>query len=182
MEIFMKKMILTCCLLALLAVICGAYLETHIIPYSSLRTASTGDDTALDGTTSSYTYKFTDKPATAVNLNTRFNGAQIIFYGTDANNEDCDYIIYAYRDSGPAEKVCSGTVTLGTAVTGATNTFYADTITCTDVWPTTVTVANSAADGVATLSFDLMGHEWVFVQFADAGETCATMSAMIAGY
>lgn len=160
----------------------GFFTETPFIAYTPLRTASTGDDTALDGTTAGYTYKHADKPSTAVSLNTNFNAAQIYFYGTDANNEDCDYAIYAYRTDGPAEKVCSGTVTLGTAVTGATNTFFADTITVTDVWPTTVTVANSAANGVATLSFDLMGHEWVYVEFADAGETCATMSAKIAGY
>ena len=175
-----KRHVLT--ILVLCLFLMGAYIQTEFYEYFIARTVSTGDDTALDGTTASYTYQFDDKPTTATQLQNGMNAVQIYFYGTDAANEDCDYTIYAYRRGGPAEKVCSGTVTLGTAVEGTTNTFFADTITCTDVWAKDVVVSNSADNCVATLTFDAMGHKWIYVEFADAGETSATMGAYISGF
>ncbi len=189
----MRQKLVMATLIGLVAMVCmGAALTTYISDYQEIRTASTCDDTTLDGATASYTYQFADKPSNAVQLGsgdeTRFNGCQIYFYGTDAATEDSDYQIWAWRKDGPAKMVCYGTATLGSAVTGATNTFYADTVTSTDVWPTDVTVSGSG-DGawnsnpsVASVSFDLMGYEWIYVQFTDSGETAATMSAAIAGY
>jgi hypothetical protein len=164
--------------------------------WSVLR-ASAGEVTALDLTSAG---DFAHKPATAVEIvggatETPVNGIEIAFSGTDANNETFSYKVYAYRKTnGPATLVCSGAGTLGTQAvllnpsTGATatNTFWADTLTCTSVWPATVTLSDSGNNGVARLTFDLLGYSHIYVEITNAdgttGVEAASVAAWYAGY
>lgn len=175
----MKKLV---ALSVLLVFAMGMTIETSRYNWRPLRTSVTADDTALDGTTESYTFAYDDKPTTAF-ANSEWNNVQVMFYGTDAANETCNYKIYAYRAYGPAVMVCSGVFTLGTAKTGTTNTFYADTITVTDYWPTEVIVSDSGNNRVCTLTFDLLGYNYVFCEIdIPAASQVASASALISGF
>lgn len=182
------KTILVSLLLFMILLIIGATtVQTPQMDYTTLRASSAADDTALDGTTASYTYAFGDLPTAstrrAATMHPDWDNVTIYFFGTDAANEACTFKIYAYKSTnGPATLVCTGTATLGTAVTGGTNEFYADTISTTDYWPTDIVIADSGNNRVCTLSFDLLGHKYLFCELQASTGTCATMAAKITGF
>ncbi|MFA5187009.1 MAG: hypothetical protein WC551_11055 [Patescibacteria group bacterium] len=181
----MKKAVLYSGFVILIVLCLGAVSETSQMGWSPLRSAAvTADDTALDGTTENYTFAFGDKPASAIRVHPNWNNGIVHFAGTDAANETCNYKLYGWRENGPAMLICSGTFTLGAAVTGATNTFYADTITVTDTWPTTV--VTSDADGnnrVASLAFDMIGCSWVYLEIdIPAASQVASANGYISGF
>ncbi len=137
------------------------YFSTRQGVWQPLRTAVTADDTALDGTTSGATYAFGDKPDAAVKLAASANGVELFFYGTAAANKTANYKIYAYRGNGPARLICAGVVTTGAAVTGATNTFYCDTITIITN-NNDCSVIDSGNDRAAILYLgDMRGYSWL---------------------
>jgi hypothetical protein len=155
----------------------------HQAGWKPLRVGVTADDTALDGTTSGYTYAEGDRPAAAVEVDPTWNTIEVYFYGTDAANETCNYKLYAYKATGPALLWCNGAFTLGAAVTGATNTFFADTITETDVHGTTA-VVDSGNDRVCVLTLgDTKGIKYMYCEIDIPASTQVTSaSAMITGY
>lgn len=176
----MKKLV---ALSVLLVFALGMTLSTARYDWNTFRTAVTKDDTALDGTTANATYAYADMPDAAIVAHENWNNIQVLFYGTDAANETCNYKIYAYRTNGPAVLVCTGVVTLGTAKTGATNTFYADTITVTDYWPTEVIVSDSGNNRVCTLTFDLLGYSHIYCEIdIPAASQVASLSCQISGF
>jgi hypothetical protein len=125
----MKKVLAALLILAFCA---GAFWETMTAKYIDLRGSTASDDSVLDGTTANLTYQWADRPLTKIKgLGSSYNNVQIYFAGTDAANETCNYKIYAYREGGPATLVCSGVFTLGAAITGGTNEYFADAITAT---------------------------------------------------
>lgn len=179
----MTKRIAFCFLIVLFALpfVMGAYLETRNIVWSPLRTDVTADDTALDGTTAGLTFQFDDKPAAAKKVGTELNGVEILFYGTDAADETCNFKVYAYRANGPAILVCTGVAVLGTAL-HSTGTYYADTLEITDYW-STCHVLDSGNNRIARLTFDLRGYQWVYVEIdIPAASQVASISAEISGY
>lgn len=179
----MRKLMIGLAAGCVLAICLGAAFETKQLDYSPLRSAVTADDTALDGTTDNYTFAWADKPAAAIAVHPYYNNAQIIFSGTDAADESCNFKVYVWRVGGPATLVCTGSFTLGTAKTGATNTYFADTIEITDVWPTDIRVGDSGNNRVATLSFDLLGHSFIFCEIdIPASGQVASASASISGF
>lgn len=158
-----------------------SYLDTRQQAFIPFGAKISTDNAALDGTTSGLTFKFADKPAAAVAVNPEWNVGEVIFEGSDAANEVCNYKIWAWRENGPAKLVAYGAVTLGAAITGDTNGFYADTITVTAAtWITTVKVSDVAADRVASLAFDLCGYKWVYCEIDIT--TAATITPRISGY
>lgn len=168
----------------------GVEENTRQLAYESLRTAVIADDTPLDGTTTGYTYQFSDKPATAKGVETTHNRVEIIIYGIDANTADgndatVNFKIWAWRERGPARLVYSGTATLGTAKASSTE-YYTDTISGTSYWITSVEVID--ADGsnrAASLAFDLQGHKYLHFEVdipATASNPVSSVSAEVAGW
>ena len=160
----------------------GWLLETRQAGWIPLRTAVTTDDTPLEGTTSGTTFNFADKPLAAVPLKPQNFSADVIFYGTAAADKTVNYIIYAWKADGPAKYLCNGVATTGTAITGATNTFWADTITIVTN-NNNCYVTDSAVNRVAVLHLgDLQGYEWVYCEFDIVSANIAAASCQITGY
>jgi len=172
----MKKLLF---LLAISACfILGAVLETPEVRYQELRAAANedgGDLEAcidLDGNGGA----FSNMASGAVDIfsgkgRTNANAVELIFAGGDAANDSFSFMVMAWRHGGPATVVCYGTATLGSqdVVTypdgsSGTGKFWADTLSVTDEWPTSVGAENSDDKGsVAKLCFDLMGYRYVYV-------------------
>jgi len=142
--------------------------------------------------------------ASAIDIRATFgktaNGVIIALYGTDGDNEDCGFDLYAYKEgpAGPAVPVfftaatavilgtydCtkypvdSGANSAGDALTG----FWVDTISGTDYWPAGVTIANSGNNAICTISFDLMGFRYLLLHYFDGADPLATAGAIITAY
>mgnify|MGYP001575990378 CR=1 FL=1 len=167
-----------------LCLLCAAwFVDTRQEPWIPLRTAVTADDTALAAATSGYTFAFADKPSSAVRIPSTWNSVDIYFYGADANDETVNYKIYGYKDNGPALLLTSGVATLGLAITGATTTFYADTITETDVHAVSA-VTDSAVNRVAVLHLtSVRGLQWLYCEIdIPASTQMASASCEMTGY
>lgn len=109
---------------------------------------------------------------------------EIVFLSSAAENKSAAFTIYAGRKGrGPARRVCTGSFTTGTAClnsdpTGAnvhaefttltvTPYLFADTISVTNKWIKDCYVSAEQADNqIASLAFDLWGHDWIYVEFA----------------
>lgn len=170
--------------LIILGILAAAfYTDTRQAPWTTLRSGVTADDTALDGTTSSYTFVFSDRPSSAKEINYAWNGIDVFFSGTDAADETCNYKVYLYKSNGPAILWCNGVYTLGAAVTGETTTYFADTITCTNVHGN-AEVKDSGNDRVAVLRLgDVRGFKFVFCEIdIPASSQVASASADMTGY
>jgi len=157
--------------------------ETRQKPWQTLRSGVTSDDTALDGTTSGYTFQFADKPSAAIEIDPTWNSVDIYFYGTDAANETCNYKIYGWKANGPALLLTSGAFTLGAAITGGTTEYFADTITETDMHAVSA-VTDSTNDRVAVLHLtSLRGIKWIYCEIdIPASSQVASASAKMTGY
>lgn len=175
----------TVCIWLLVAIcLCAAWFtETRQEPWIPLRTAVTADDTALAASTAGYTFAFADKPAAAVKVPSTWNSVDVYFYGTDADNETVNYKLYGYKTNGPALLLTSGAATLGLAITGAATTFYADTITETDVHAVSA-VTDSAADRVCVLHVtSVRGLQWLYCEIdVPASTQVASVSCEMTGY
>jgi len=155
--------------------------QTVHSPYYLLRAAADEDATTIDLAASKGNFASMPSGAVQIRPNTErgstANGIEIIFAGGSAADKTFSYKIYAWRAiNGPAALVCSGTGTLGTmdVVTypsgaAVTDIFYADTLTCTDTWITTIgTVDNSGGNRCSRLVFDTCGYEWFYVEITEA--------------
>lgn len=148
--------------------------------WNELRAAADEDAVALDLTTKG---DFANKPSGAVRVGREGgnepgegNLIQIAFAGGDTANDTFTWKIYAWREGGPAVFVGYGTAVLGTQAliknpkqVAQTSKFWADTIVVTaSYWPKTVVASSGGHNGVATLTFDLLGYDYVLVEIADA--------------
>jgi hypothetical protein len=98
------------------------------------------------------------------------NAVTVIFDHKNADADTATFILYAYREKGPAEFVCSGSLTAGAqANDDATARYYADTIASfVQRWIQTVAQTDAGGnDGVAKVSFDLCGYSRVLCLFDD---------------
>lgn len=98
------------------------------------------------------------------------NFVQIIFDHLTANTHTATAIIYAVKDKGPVEYVCSANLLAGAQETsGATPRYYCDTIgdsTWVDRWPKAVGLSdNSGNNGVAKINFDALGAKHIICLF-----------------
>lgn len=173
-------------------------------------TLVTADDTALVPGASGNTTDWDNKPAVpsalgydslncvpAVSVNIpqmttgKITTVQIIGYGTNAANEECDWLLYAYKGIySPAIRVATGTAILGTmdcpkdpvTNTAITAGFYVDTwgIT-TDYW-TSVAVKDDAQNGCSVLTFDLRGFLFLYLEIdIPAASQVASFGAAFSG-
>ncbi len=104
----------------------------------------------------------------AIETDPRHNQVTIIFDHKNVDTDTATFVLYAYRDGGPAEKICTSTLISGKQQTDdATTRFYADTIgTVTSTWPATVAESDSGGgDGVAKITFDLRGYKYLLCLF-----------------
>lgn len=94
------------------------------------------------------------------------NAAIVVFDHKNANTDTATFVLYGYREGGPAEFICSGNLTAGAqkgdvapVTKSATARYFADTITSfVTRWPQLASTTDAAAnDGVAKVSFDLLG-------------------------
>lgn len=156
-------------------------METERTMYRLLRDtlADTAVDTDLTGAQKTWAHfasnystdAYVDKDANegkSWRVHKKANAAIVIF---DCKNVDADtftFILYAYRNGGPAEFVCSGNGQSGKNKTDdATARYYADTITSlTQRWYKTVSPVDAGAnDGVAKVCFDLCGADRLLCLF-----------------
>lgn len=119
------------------------------------------------------------KGANAVNICFDFNGK--------AATESANFKIYAYCPMGPAEFVCSATVSTSDAnvqeTDDSTTRYYGDAITTpVQYWPATVATVDAASNnGVAKICFDACGRRHILCLF-DAISTGDDVRAKISWY
>ena len=187
-------------------------LGEYSLPWYQLRgrgaTLVTADDTALAIGTSKGDWD--NRPPVATKVGDDYNcvaactvnvpllsrgkirNAEIIGFGTDAANETCAWILYAYRSLySPARRVAAGTAILGamdTVKDPVTNTaltgFYVDTWGLTsDYWGTSVVQeTDDAGDGLSVLAFPLRGYNYLYLEIKPTSGTCTSFGAAFSGY
>ena len=162
--------------------------------WETLRLAATAEAAAITAF-----YAPDDWPSTnTINLNQLFpfaNSVKIMWYGSDAADEDCLYRIYGRRQqNGPIELLLAGEVTLGARicakdpVTGdaLTNHKWCDTATVTTgTMDEHDVIQNTGAnDEICAIIFPLQGITEMFMEIdidGGDGNACATMGAIITG-
>lgn len=187
-------------------------LGEYSLPYHQLRgkgaTLVTADDTALDLTGGEAGWD--DRPslpseepkgvfncvaACAVNVPHMSAGKiktiHIIGYGTVAEDENCNWILYGYRSlNSPVIRIADGLAILGAAdcvkdpVTNATisSGFYVDTWgTANDYW-SSISELDDTGDAVSVLSFALRGFQYLFMEMLPTSGTCTSFGAAFTGF
>jgi len=141
---------------------------------STVSLAAVAGASALDGATAGLTYQFADMPLTGrIKLNKRTDCVNVSMSGTGSDGNTAAFKIWGYATDGPAKLIYSGTGTLGTAVAG-TSQLFADTFSASDVHVATTKIADSAANRVASISFDAAGYGFLVFE----GITFTTLSAV----
>jgi hypothetical protein len=165
-----------------------SYTHTGKFGFEPMRSGDvTGADTLLDGSTTGYTYKNTDRPSYAFKLGPEYNYAQIFFsagkgFGegvhefSAVSEKDCAFALWGYASNFPAVKICDGTVTTGesrifdvSAGHDASECIACCSITvATHPHPTTINVNDvDSTNGLAHLTLDCLGYEYLVMQFPD---------------
>ena len=98
------------------------------------------------------------------------NFVQIIFDHSNAGDDTATFVIYATKDKGPIEFVCSGNLLSGAQETSDTTPrYYCDTIgdsAWAARWPKEVGLSDNAGnDGVAKINFDALGYQHIICLF-----------------
>lgn len=150
--------------------------------FKALRAVSASNDTDLVAAT----IKFASKPSGAIELPTQTGILRVVFVGTNAADEAFTWKLWAYSgddstDSdldGPAEYIANGTGVLGTAQTGNTNEFFADSLAIAlQAWPTEVVLGDTGTNRVASLNFE--GLESRHLLCVMTNTTSATVGAYV---
>jgi len=153
--------------------------------YTLLRSTVSSADSNLTTTTSKWsTFLSSYHPDLAAPKAARIpqdcTEIDIIFdFAADADTAALS--LYAYREGGDAELVCTiDTITGGQMVTND-GRYYGDTIgTVTSTWPSTITETDSAGSNrMAKLTFDTRGYRYLLPLFTSlgAGSTVRTKYA-----
>lgn len=158
-------------------------LSTVQLSYRLLRDSVSSADTDLTATTKNWaTFLSTYHPRSgssgiAVELRPIENRLTVIFDFATANSDTAAASLYAYKEGGPAEFICSiATLTAGNQESdivggGSTTRYFCDTITApTQRWPNTVGRADYEGDnGMAKLTFDARGYKYLLCLFTTIG-------------
>ncbi len=123
--------------------------------------------TALDGTTTGFTYQPGDIGPTSaylLDLNQDTDAVIITISGTGSNNNTIAFNIWGYGVDTPAESIyILATAILGTAVAGSSQ-LYVDTITGTDKHTSTVGIYDSGSNRVCKLKLDTQGLKYLYFE------------------
>ena len=161
-------------------------------PWSALRDLVAADDTAITA------FHYTDWPTTGTfNVRATFPDAKavkIMFFGSDAANEDFTYILYGrHRMNGPIVNLLAGAVVLGTRAcakhpitgTALTDHKWADQISVTTGTMDEEDVIQNNGDNneMAAITFPLQGIVDLYLELdLDGGSvTAAKAGAIITG-
>lgn len=158
-----------------------SYPSSKQVGYEDLRAAVSSADSDLTSTTkkwSTFASSYHPESSTpkAVKLPDMCHNISIIFDFATANTDTAALTLYAYREKGPAEFVCSiDTITAGAqANNDSTTRYYVDTIgTITQRWhggTSAVSEVDSGGnDGVAKLTFNTYGVKYLLCLFTTIG-------------
>lgn len=157
-----------------------AFTETRQVRYVLLRDtlAAASVDTDLTATQKTWAHFVTNystdscrdvtgNPGKSWKVPLGANAALVTFDFND-NAGTATFILYAYRERGPAEFICTSTLIAGAQTTDdSTARYYADTVgTVTQRWLQTVYKVDAAGnDGVAKMAFDLSGADRLLCLF-----------------
>lgn len=165
-----KKVILIAVAIGII-LFCSAYDQTAKYKYHTLRdtvSAADTDLTAAQKTWSHYLTNYTSSGA-SYKLPRGANFAHVVFDHKNANTDTATFILYGYRENGPAEFICSGNLTAGAQETGdSTTRYYADTIeSLTQRWIGNIDTCDASGNnGVAKVNFDTYGIARVVCLFS----------------
>jgi len=108
---------------------------------------------------------------------------EIVFLGSDANNDTATWTLYAWRDNGPCELLLDGTLALGqmkaetdpsSGQAALTSNLYADTIAVSNSYASMpYEIVDSGSDRIAKLRVPVLGRMFWCLLFTDttgAGE------------
>lgn len=140
--------------------------------YTILRNTLSSNDTDLTDAQKTWAHFLANyHPDVATKKSSRIpRGAKLaeITFDHTTEAETATFIIYAYREGGPAEFVCTGALTAGAQETDdPTTRYYADTIGSTaDRWVKAVEFVDAGGDdGVARVAFDPFEHKYILCLF-----------------
>ena len=169
--------------------------------FEAMRSADvTEADTIIDGSTSGYTWCFSDKPSHARQLGIEYNGAQIFFTGGKSYGEgisEWDVTqdgratakIIGYPSNGPGFEICDVSILVGEnrAYPTVEGIDASESVACCSLvldstvkHPTNITISNADdTQGIANLTMDTVGMEWIAVQYSSV---CFPVNAHIRPY
>jgi len=114
---------------------------------------------------------------------------EIIGYGTTADDQNCAWVLYAYRGQySPAIRVAAGTAILSSMdvvtdpVTNAAITgFYVDTFGGTaDYWGA-VAYKDDADNACSRMMFDIRGYQYLYMEVLPTSGTCTSIGFAFSG-
>ncbi len=183
-------------LITVVVVFCmGAELTTTISNFSTLYqntdVAGSPDTTLLTGApTTAFTINAISGSTNFVDLlhpNTRFKGSRanaitLIFthsHATDADGTTSVFELWGQNLDGPRQAICSIALTAGKAevVASTDENTWVDTAVVTSYHATTITVADSAADRVVSVTLDVTGFRYLQGLFTGGGSTAVIATA-----
>jgi hypothetical protein len=168
----MKKKLVIGILVALIALCAmGAALATKTMSFRDLVVSAAGAETDLIAATG-YTVGIPDPGTVALspkNLQTMWGGGdqtnanalQLICYATSDATDTATMSLYGINDSGPPIRIGVIVWTFGAAVR-STGVQWAGTAVATDTHLTSITVADSGNDRVASVGFDAVGYKYIY--------------------
>ena len=133
-------------------------------------------------------------PTVAVNVpemtGGRIRTVEIIGYGTNAADEACNWILYAYRSRySPAIRVAAGAAILGTYPCSTdpvnneaiTDGFYVDTWGQTNDYWGSVAYKDDADNTASRMLFDLRGYQFLYLELDVGAGLVASFGAAFSG-
>lgn len=154
-------------------------LETYQGSYELLADSSV-DVTIFDGSSTGYTYLWSDFSRTAFLVEptlgtklvgTECNGIEIIAAGlASANNDDGAFRLYGRTENGPAEYLADISMTVGTAryYNDASTSLYVDTFVIAEqAHLTNIAVKDTANDRISKLQLDFAGYRYITAELYD---------------
>ena len=189
----MKQRLLVFLLLVAMVFVLGNELETTVSNYSILyqntNVAGAPDTTLLTGApTSAFVINAISDSANFVDLRhrtkkSRANAIQMIFShgnGTgDADGTTSVFELWGQNLGGARQLICEIALTGGTAelVASTDDNTWVDTAVVTSYHPTTITVADSAADRIVSVTLDVTGYGFLQGLFTGGGSTSIITTA-----
>jgi hypothetical protein len=129
-------------------------------------------DTFLDGVTSGLTYNWGDKPE-IISAGPEAGALTVRFEGRGSNNDQFAFRLWAYPENGPAEYICEGSCTLGTAIIDSdTSTRHVDTINISDYenwYNIPAVIDGSGSNRIAKIATDRCGYKYVYCEISGVG-------------
>jgi len=163
----------------------------YAVLYQNVNVAGAPDTTLLSAPTTAFVINAISDSTNFVDLQhpstgkkeSRANNIQLIFAhgnGTgDADGTTSVFELWGQNIGGARQAICTVALTGGKAelVAGTDDNTWVDTAVVTSYHPTTITTADSAADRIVSVSFDITGFRYLQGLFTGAGSTAVIATA-----